>query len=312
MNTETFSSNQKRLPWVIVLAGGRGTRLSQLTSALNGQPLPKQYARLDGVRTPLQNTVKRALWLTAAERVMVVVSESYRKLAASQLEDFPGVKLVVQPLSGGTALGILLPLAMIERNHADEDVVVMPSDHHFDRPWRFIDAIEAVLNERRRGDALVLLGSATSNPQTDFGWIVPMATAEAGLLAPVRKFVEKPSKNVALGLMKRGGLLSTFVTIGTARGFMDAFCRTLPKATNALRGSVKLGRWNALRFAFVTFGGINFSRSVLERLPDLLVATLPDCGWADLGTAERVRAVFGTHAERRHAAGVSSPRLARQ
>lgn len=308
MNTETSSSEQKRLPWVIVLAGGRGTRLGQLTAALSGQPLPKQYARLDGVRTPLQNTVKRALWLTAADRVMVVVSESYRKLAASQLDDFPGVKLVVQPLSGGTAMGILLPMAMLERQHPDDDVVVMPSDHHFDRPWRFIDATEGVLNDRRRGDALVLFGAPTLSAKTDFGWIVPIASAEHGLLAPVGKFVEKPSKSVALGLMKKGGLLSTFVTMGTVRGFMEAFRKTLPKATNAMRGSVRLGRWNALRFAFVTFGGVDFSRAVLARLPDLLVARLPDCGWVDLGTPERVRAVFGTHLGMRQSARVSSPR----
>jgi mannose-1-phosphate guanylyltransferase len=303
MSAEESLSHENRKPWVVVLAGGRGTRLRQLSAALHGQSIPKQFALLDGLQSPLQSAVKRALWLTTQDRVLVVVCETFRKLAASQLEAFPLVKLVVQPTSGGTALGILLPMLMLEEKHAAEDVVVMPADHHFERPLRFTDAVQSVLDERRRGDSLVLMGADSTEARSDVGWIMPIITRESSPLAAVSKFVEKPSLGVAERLLNRGGLLSTFVTVATVRGFMHAFTQHLPKATRALRGSVKLRRWNAIGFAFGAFGGVDFSRSVLERLSDLLVFRVPECGWQTIGASERVVSAFGAHSFPNHNAG---------
>ena len=40
-------------PWGLVLAGGDGTRLRELTTLIAGAPIPKQYCRIDGDRSLL-------------------------------------------------------------------------------------------------------------------------------------------------------------------------------------------------------------------------------------------------------------------
>lgn len=287
------SEPTRALPWVVVLAGGEGRRLGPLTAALYGRPVPKQFAVLDGSRSLLQNTLVRALALTCPERVLVVVNARYRLEAEEHTCEFKGVRLVTQPMSGGTALGMLLPLLLVADEDPDASVVYLPSDHHFSHPDRFVHTVSDVLADPTRGDHVVLLGAEPSAPETDFGWVVPAREApREGGLGDVRLFAEKPEPRVARHLLASGGLLSTFVTVGSARGFRAAFDAHLPRLTRALAGAVQHRRWQALKVTFLSFGGASFSRDVLERMRNLKVARLPPCGWHDLGTPARVLGVF--------------------
>lgn len=296
-NVLGHSKSEARKPWVVVLAGGQGSRLLNLTAAIHGRPIPKQFAVLNGVHSMLQMTVHRALWLTTPERVLVVVNAKDAAVTRNQLRSHPNVQVIRQPFSEGTALGILLPVLMVAREHPDEDVVVLPSDHHFARPICFVHAIESVLGNRQRYDDLVVMGALAQRPSSDLGWVVPLGPARGELtLRGVSEFVEKPATSVAEKLLRAGAVVSTMITVGTARGFETAFRARMPKPTRALKAIVGSHGWNAISAAFLTFGGKSFSRTVLEHLPNLKVVVLPDCGWVDLGTVERVRSVFPVNA----------------
>ena len=68
-------------PYVVVLAGGEGSRLAQLTRALYGTDLPKQFAVLADERSLLQTTIERALNLTTLDRISVVVTAHHEAVA---------------------------------------------------------------------------------------------------------------------------------------------------------------------------------------------------------------------------------------
>jgi mannose-1-phosphate guanylyltransferase len=95
--------------WAVVLAAGEGTRLAALTRTLYGTAVPKQFAPLLGERTMLQLTIDRIAPLVPAERTVVVVDQTQESLARAQLEDYPGVLIVLQPGNRGTGPGVLLP-----------------------------------------------------------------------------------------------------------------------------------------------------------------------------------------------------------
>ncbi len=75
------SSMERTNLWVVVLAGGEGTRLGSLTQALYGEPRPKQFAVIAGDRSMLQLTIERAARLVPLDHVLVVVSAHHEAIA---------------------------------------------------------------------------------------------------------------------------------------------------------------------------------------------------------------------------------------
>jgi len=63
----------------IILAGGNGTRLSSLTRTLAGDDRPKQFCRLIGDATLLEQTRRRARLLIAPERFLTVVTRQHER-----------------------------------------------------------------------------------------------------------------------------------------------------------------------------------------------------------------------------------------
>jgi mannose-1-phosphate guanylyltransferase len=58
--------------WAVVLAGGKGERLSRLTRHIYGEDRPKQYAALTGGKSLLRQTLERVGGLVPSDRTVVV------------------------------------------------------------------------------------------------------------------------------------------------------------------------------------------------------------------------------------------------
>ena len=282
--------------WAIVLAAGEGRRLSSLTAALYGRELPKQFAVLDGARSLLQATLDRIAPLVPPERTVVVVGVEYGAIARAQLRNYPGVDLVLQPKNLETGPGILLPLARVLARDPGARVAIFPSDHHVTNPGPFLDATRTALAACDAAPELVaLLGVVPDRPETEYGWILP-GTAVADLgetsLRDVLRFVEKPESDVAQGLLARGGLWNTFVSVARLSALWGLATHHLPEHTahferyaSAIRTD---GEAQVLLSIYEQMTPANFSRSVLERADSLSVLAVAGCGWSDWGTPERV------------------------
>src|SRR5690348_5704087 len=96
--------------WSIVLAAGRGTRLSSLTGGV-----PKQFWSPRGDRSLLEETLARVSPLVPRDRVVTVVDRSHRRYVAL-LEARAAVGPVAyQPGDLGTAAGVLFGLHEVAR-----------------------------------------------------------------------------------------------------------------------------------------------------------------------------------------------------
>jgi hypothetical protein len=60
--------------WVVILAGGDGTRLKSLTRRIAGDERPKQFCPVLGGATLLEETQRRAALELARERTLYVVN----------------------------------------------------------------------------------------------------------------------------------------------------------------------------------------------------------------------------------------------
>ena len=169
--------------YVVILAGGGGTRLWPLSSAER----PKPFLPLLGSETLLQRTVHRLFaGQELADRglglgdVTVVTDRRYAGLVKEQL---PGVRILAEPAGRNTAAAVTLAVAAIDRPD-DEVMIVLPADQWIaDEPlYRAVLAnAEAGLARQAFGidDPLVTLGIAVDRPATEFGYLIPIMAGAA-------------------------------------------------------------------------------------------------------------------------------------
>jgi mannose-1-phosphate guanylyltransferase len=283
--------------WTIVLAGGEGRRLQELTTTRSGVTVPKQFCSLKGGPSLLAETLRRARGLSAGERILVVVSARHERFWSDELAALPRENVIVQPQGRGTGPGILLPLlSVLERDPAAE-VAVLPSDHHVEDEavlrGAFATALDAVRSDPRQ---IVLLGVTPDGPDIQYGWIVPAREPVDGAPAGIALFVEKPDRDMAKRLMERGALWSSFLFASQGLALLAAFSRTQPALVRAFAE-------RPLEAVYRKIPMVDFSREVLEQVADRLsVVRVPPCGWSDLGTPDRVASVVGTRGLRSRSA----------
>lgn len=279
------------LPYVVVLAGGEGSRLAPLTRALYGSDMPKQFAVLSGDRSLMQTTIERATHLTTLDRILVIVSAHHEPVARAQLAPYPGVELVVQPRNLDTAPGMLLPLARVLARKPTARVVFLPSDHYIADAAPLIRALRSTESGALH-DRLCLVGVAPTGPEVEYGWIIrgPRIPRSCGFA--VDRFQEKPSQPVADELWQSGGLWNTFISTGPARVFWELARTCVPMHIAVLElYAAAIGRPDepgVLADAYDVLTPANFSRDVLAHARSLAVLPVANTGWSDWGSPARV------------------------
>jgi len=157
-----------------------------------------------GGRSMLQRTVERVLPLNPAHIIVVTnalqAEETARQLASL---DRGTISVVEEPLARNTAPAIGLAAAIIEREDPTAVMAVLPADHYI------LDEEEFRATLLRAEEAashwnLVTLGILPTSPETGYGYIeADKAGGKEGAL-PVRRFVEKPTREKALEFMESG------------------------------------------------------------------------------------------------------------
>lgn len=300
--------------WVIVLAAGEGSRLHSLTADAKGDPVPKQFcafvpdapapARRDGSRgrpgcrrprTMLESTLDRAARIAPPERTVAIVAASHRRWWERGLTGLPPENVIVQPANRGTAAGILLPLLHVLLRDASASVLILPSDHYV-RDEAVMDGAvrEALAFSKGHSGRLTLLGITPLSPDEGYGWIVPSGAGKQEDKA-VGTFVEKPPRSIAAMLMRAGALWNSFMMAGALRTFLDHFERALPDLLDRFTAVIEEGLdARRLEGLYENLPVFDFSRHLLEKTVDsLAMHAVPECGWSDLGTPERIREVGG-------------------
>ena len=159
--------------YVVIMAGGGGTRLWPLSSPER----PKPFLPLFPDGTLFEKTVRRLLGpelgLSASD-ITVVAAGRYASLAREQ---WPGIGVLVEPEGRNTTAAVALATIAIDR--PDDDVmVVLPADHLIGREDVFRgvirDASLGIAREAFGLDApLVTLGVQADRAATEYGYLIP-------------------------------------------------------------------------------------------------------------------------------------------
>jgi mannose-1-phosphate guanylyltransferase len=282
--------------WALVLAGGDGTRLQELTRRITGAPIPKQYCPLLNGCSMLEATLLRARHFAPAERTLVVVNQYHLGIAGTQLRHVPAANVIVQPRNCDTGPGILLALLELARRCANATVAVFPSDHYVSDDRAFMKYVaEAAQLVDRSPENLALLGIAPDRPETGYGYILPgepVSAADAPRHAfRVRAFHEKPDAQLAKTLCDAGGLWNSFVTVFRLDRLFALLRRKVPEHFARLARLRK--RPQEVADVYRSLTPWNFSTAVLARVPERLIALrVENVHWNDWGTQASIEHSF--------------------
>lgn len=282
---------ESRHVWAIVLAAGDGVRIGPLARDADGSRVPKQFCTFDGRNSMVRWAVDRAARVVSKRRIVAVVARKHRKWWQKELSELPPSNVVVQPSNRGTAVGLLLPLLEIVRRDRHAGLVILPSDHYVADEAVLSPAIDTAIRMMQQGSRrLFLLGVEPADAASEYGWIVPVGPP--GLVQDVASFVEKPSRKTASELRRQGALLNSFILVGTGRTFLDMYARFAPRTLE------RVGRWRDVApqppeiedvYRNMPYG--DFSSEILQRCCGFsAVVRVPECGWMDIGTPQRLGA----------------------
>ncbi|MBI3303529.1 MAG: NTP transferase domain-containing protein [Deltaproteobacteria bacterium] len=286
-------TNEQKL-WGIVLAAGEGTRVRDFLARLCGGRGIKQFCAVIGHRSMLEHTLARVERLIPRECILIVVSPDHREEVAQQLAHWPADNVIFQPTNRETAPGILLPLAHLSQRDPFATVAIFPSDHFILEEERFLACVRHAAAEAQCFlRELILLGMTPDGAEEGYGWIEPAAETAERESRAVQRFWEKPDPAKARELLMRGALWNTFVCVAqvmTLWGMVRQVVPDLSCAFTTIRRALSSPQATQVtERVYETMRTVNFSSEVCEPLAHRLrVLPVPEVGWSDWGSEERI------------------------
>jgi mannose-1-phosphate guanylyltransferase len=281
----------------LVLAGGEGTRLRQLTTTHCGTSVPKQFCSLAGGHTLLEEAIARAQGLIPQERICSIVAQQHRQWWSALLGQ-SNRNLFVQPRGRGTGIGILYSILHIAARDPNARLLILPADHHVRDELVLRQGLRIALGRVEQSpETPILVGIAPDRVDPDLGYIIPGSRDEFGTQR-VSRFIEKPDYSSASSVMAEGALWNTFILAASVQSLIELFMRRY--APLVLEMQVIVSRavssdtssamyWPAIVDLYERLPSVDFSTDLLQdNEHSLRVLRVPDCGWSDLGTPSRV------------------------
>jgi mannose-1-phosphate guanylyltransferase/mannose-6-phosphate isomerase len=272
-----------------MLAGGIGARLWPLSTP----ELPKQFLALQGHETLLQQTALRLARTGLCAAPLVVTGESYRFLAAAQLQQvgYLPQAILLEPEARNTAPAFALALAWAERYAPHALLLLTPCDHAIGDEQGFREALIHAGEDARSGHPVVI-GVPPTHPDPGFGYIAP-GEAHAPSRFRVQRFMEKPETELAARWIASGALWHSgivCVAVETALQLYRAHASQLWQSCReafALAGSTQ----DFIRpdpAAFARAPSLPFDRAILEPAAESCMLVRGTMGWNDLGAWHRL------------------------
>lgn len=276
----------------VVLCGGSGTRLWPLSRT----HYPKQFLRLVGSHSLLQNTLTRLSDLKNIGKPIVIANEEHRFLLAEQLHEAKvDADILLEPVAKNTAPAVAAAAAWAMQRHAERRgegnsqpyplLLILPSDHVIADKLAFYEAILAAV-PHALADKLVTFGVVPVRAETGYGYIKRGGQVVGGYA--IEQFVEKPDRETAENYIATAEYYwNSGMFLFGADTYIDALTQVAPLIKQAVESCIANAK---VDLDFVRLDKDLFSNSpadsidyaVMEKSPDGVVIPL-DAGWSDIG-----------------------------
>ena len=280
--------------WLVVLAGGSGTRFWPLSRQSN----PKQLLKVVNNDSLLSLTVRRFNGWIPPERVLIVTTEMLAPSVAKDLASFKGVNILAEPEARNTAPCIVMAMEWLRSRDPEAVAVVVPADHWITEEEEYREVMKRAVAYATTAKVLCTIGIQPTRPETGFGYIRGGASVSDGVLT-VERFVEKPSKEVAETMVQSPEYLWN---AGMFVWDLETFFSELEKNAgdqmaafsnyrSALRSNPKEAK-EVLHRDYKKAPAISIDYALLEKTKKVVVVPGSSFAWNDLGSFVALEEVY--------------------
>jgi mannose-1-phosphate guanylyltransferase len=289
--------------FIVIMAGGTGTRFWPASRKC----LPKQFLKIAGSRTMLEDTLERVKHVASSPAATYVVVNRLHQELTESLVGSAGCLVLAEPVGRNTAACIGLAAMHIRLIDQDEPIIVLPSDHFIGKPDEFAALLRSAGQAARRG-SIVTIGATPTRPETGYGYIeLGEKTTELGdrQCFRVKRFVEKPDLQTAAGYISSGTFLwNCGVFAFTARTILGEIRSCKPDLFAGLEriaGAIGAPDYQAvLEQTYPSLESISIDYAVMEKTRVPLLVFPGDFGWSDVGSWQAVYELPGSACDDSH------------
>jgi len=266
--------------WVVVLAGGVGSRFWPLSTPSR----PKQLLPLVDDAPLLANTLDRLAPLVPAARTLILTSASLAAPIGAAAPSIPRENLIAEPRPAGTAAALAFAAETIRRRAGDGAVMIcVHADWAIGDPDRFRATLADAADVAERACGLVTVGIVPTRADPGFGYIEPGDPVGIDDARRVARFVEKPTRDRAAQMVLQGYLWNSGIFVWRVGDFLAEARAHASEIGGALALADLADAPTTEAFFAAVSSPVSVDVGVLERSARVLV--IPgDFGWDDVGT----------------------------
>lgn len=272
---------------VVILAGGAGTRFWPLST----ETRPKQFLRLVGDRTLLQQAYDRVATLVPAEQVLVLTAQRFAAEVRKQLPAIPAHNVVGEPCRRDTAAAVALATLLCKHHLGAKVMTLLTADHRIEPVGAFQQVVvSAIQGAQLHPRALYTIGIQPSYAATGYGYLQLGQQIDAEGSVPhyaLEQFREKPDPRTAQAYVDSGQYRwNSGMFIWTVDAIINELQQHLPDHLQRLQQAVAAHGTpafeQALSQAFAPLSSTSIDYAVMERARQVHCVDA-QFEWDDLG-----------------------------
>jgi len=276
----------------VILAGGVGTRLWPVSRIKS----PKQFQKLTGNKTMLQETLKRVSFLKKKD-IYIATNKEFVSEIRKELPKFPRKNIIVEPALRDTATCIGYAAMILSTKSPDDVMAVIYADHTVKDSKQFKNKLKTAEKTAKKYNSLNIVEVKARFPNVNLGWVKvgkKIDKIDGNEILEFKKFTEKPDLNKAKAFIKSGDYLwNTGMYVWKISTILDKYKQHLPDTYNKLmkiKSSIGTKKEKpTIEKEYSSCQKISIDYAIMEKVKPSEVKIIPaDFGWSDVGTWESI------------------------
>jgi mannose-1-phosphate guanylyltransferase/mannose-6-phosphate isomerase len=264
--------------YFIILCGGTGPRLWPLSKANH----PKQFIKIFNDTSLLQETVNRVKKITSTKNIFIVTNKRYvDQINTVFHHKFDKDHIISEPAKKNTAMAIILAMVHIKKLDPNAIITSMPSDHFIQGSLKFKKTIKYAGKLAFDHQSLVTIGIKPTNPNPSYGYI--SIQQKKSKFNQVSLFIEKPSRDMAQILIKKGSFWNSGIYTFTIPSLIAEFKKIQPEYFTIFEKlESKIGDSKSIENIYKNAPDLAIDRAISEKTDNMLVIPAKFY-WSDVG-----------------------------